>query len=210
MLYKETVETTTLELLNSLQSKGYLEGFYLVGGTALALKIGHRRSVDLDLFSNFNFDVVQLLENLSADFNFNLFFSANNTIKGSIDDIKLDFLSHRYPLIAKPVVEEGIEMLSLQDIIAMKLNAISSSGQRVKDFIDIFYLLRKFSIEQMIGFYKEKYTQYNEVSVLKSLVYFDDIDFSDWPEIIDEPNLKWNTIKDELEKSVKKYLKYKL
>lgn len=210
MLYKETVETTTLELLNSLQSKGYLEGFYLVGGTALALKIGHRRSVDLDLFSNFNFDVVQLLENLSADFNFNLFFSANNTIKGSIDDIKLDFLSHRYPLIAKPVVEEGIEMLSLQDIIAMKLNAISSSGQRVKDFIDIFYLLRKFSIEQMIGFYKEKYTQYNEVSVLKSLVYFDDIDFCDWPEIIDEPNLKWNTIKDELEKSVKKYLKYKL
>ena len=210
MLYKETVETTTLELLNSLQSKGYLEGFYLVGGTALALKIGHRRSVDLDLFSNFNYDVVQLLENLSADFNFNLFFSANNTIKGSINSIKVDFLSHRYPLIAKPVVEEGVEMLSLQDIIAMKLNAISGSGQRVKDFIDIFYLLRKFSIEQMIGFYKEKYTKYNEVSVLKSLVYFDDIDFNDWPDIIDEPNLKWNTIKDELEKSVKKYLKYKL
>ena len=210
MLHKETVESTTLELLNSLQSKGYLEGFYLVGGTALALKIGHRRSVDLDLFSNFSFDVVQLLENLSADFNFNLFFSASNTIKGSIDSIKVDFLSHRYPLIAKPVVEEGIEMLSLQDIIAMKLNAISSSGQRVKDFIDIFYLLRKFSMEQIIGFYKEKYTQYNEVSVLKSLVYFDDIDFNDWPEITAEPKLKWDVIKKELEKNVKKYLKQKL
>jgi len=210
MLHKETVTSTTLELLKSLQSQAYLKNFYLVGGTALALKIGHRKSIDLDLFSNFSFDVVQLLENLSADYNFNLFFSANNTIKGSINNVKVDFLSHRYPLIADPTTEEGIEMLSLQDIIAMKLNAISGSGQRVKDFIDIFYLLRHFSIQQMIGFYKKKYTQYNEISVLKSLVYFDDIDFNDWPEIIAEPNLKWDVIKNELEKSVKKYLKQKL
>lgn len=210
MLCKETVESKTLELLNSLQSQTYLKNFYLVGGTALALKIGHRKSVDLELFTNFNFDVVQLLENLTADYNFNLFFSANNTIKGSINSVKVDLLSHRYPLIADPIVEEGIEMLSLPDIIAMKLNAISASGQRVKDFIDIFYLLRKFSIEQMIGFYKKKYTQYNEVSVLKSLVYFDDIDLNDWPDIISEPNLKWHIIKEELEKSVKKYLKQKL
>lgn len=207
MLHKETVESTTLELLESLQSKPYLQDFYLVGDTALALRIGHRKSVDLDLFSNFNFDVVQLLENLTADFKFNLFFSANNTIKGSINGVKVDILSHRYPLIKEPTVEHGIVMLSLEDIIAMKLNAISGSGQRVKDFIDIFYLLRKFSIEQMIGFYKEKYTQYNEVNVLKSLVYFDDIDFNDWPEITADPNLKWNIIKDELEKNVKKYLR---
>lgn len=210
MLYKETVESTILELLVKLQSKPYLKDFYLVGGTALALGIGHRKSVDLDLFSNFSFDVVQLLENLSADFNFNLFFSANNTIKGSILGVKVDILSHRYPLIAEPVVAEGIKMLSTQDIIAMKLNVISGSGQRVKDFIDIYYLLQKFSIKQMIGFYKEKYKQYNEVSVLKSLVYFDDIDFSDWPKIIAEPLLKWNTIKAELEKSVKEYLGNKL
>ena len=85
MLYKETVETTILELLVSLQSQAYLKGFYLVRDTALALGIGHRRSVDLDLFSNFKFDVVQLLENLSADFNFNIFFSANNTIKAIIN-----------------------------------------------------------------------------------------------------------------------------
>jgi len=206
MLYKETVESTTLELLNSLQSKSYLAGFYLVGGTALSLRIGHRKSADLDLFSNFSFDVVQLMENLTADYSFNLFFSANNTIKGSIDNVKVDLLSHRYPLINKPVVEEKIELLSTQDLIAMKLNAISGSGQRVKDFIDIYYLLQNFSIDQMIGFYKKKYSHYNEVSVLKSLVYFDDIDFNDWPEMIADPDLKWNTIKDELEKRVKKYL----
>ncbi len=101
-------------------------------------------------------------------------------------------------------------MLALQDITAMKLNAIAVSGQRVKDFIDIFYLLQKFTLEQMVGFYKEKYTQYNELTVLKSLVYFDDIDFSDWPVLVSEPGLRWETVKKRLETSVKDYLKQNL
>ncbi len=101
-------------------------------------------------------------------------------------------------------------MLALQDITAMKLNAIAVSGQRVKDFTDIFYLLQKFTLEQMIGFYKEKYTQYNELTVLKSLVYFDDIDFSDWPVLVSEPGLRWETVKKRLETSVKDYLKQNL
>ena len=101
-------------------------------------------------------------------------------------------------------------MLSLQDIIAMKLNAISGSGQRVKDFIDIFYLLQQFSLEQMVGFYKKKYQQYNELIVLKSLVYFDDIDFADWPVMNLDPNLKWAVIKKKLEKIVNNYLKQSL
>ncbi len=207
MFHKETVENTTLELLTSLQSKPYLQGFYLVGGTALALKLGHRKSVDLDLFTAHSFNVVQMLENLSADFDFQLFYSANNTIKGSIDNVKVDILAHRYPLVKKPLIEEGITMLSLQDIIAMKLNAISGSGQRVKDFIDIFYLLRLFNLEQMIDFYKKKYQQYSEAVVLKSLVYFDDIDFSEWPVLLSEPNLKWDIIKKKLENTVYNYIK---
>ena len=207
MLYKETVEPSTLELLRSLQSKSYLEGFYLVGGTALALQLGHRKSIDIDLFSDFGFDVVRLLENLNSDYNFDLFYSASNTIKGSIDDIKIDILAHRYPLINPPVTIEGIKMLSLPDIIALKLNAIAGSGQRVKDFIDIYYLLRIFSISQMIKFYKTKYSQYNEMIVLKSLTYFKDIDFMDWPVLIAEPDLKWASVKNKLEKAVQSYLK---
>ncbi|GMT46354.1 MAG: hypothetical protein IEMM0006_2186 [bacterium] len=207
MLHKETVENTTLELLKGLQSKPYLQEFCLVGGTALALKLGHRKSVDLDLFTAHSFNVMQMLENLSADFDFQLFYSANNTIKGSIDNVKVDILAHRYPLVKEPLIEEGITMLDLQDIIAMKLNAISGSGQRVKDFIDIFYLLRLFNLEQMIGFYKKKYQQYSEAVVLKSLVYFDDIDFSEWPVLLSEPNLKWEVIKKKLENTVNNYMK---
>jgi hypothetical protein len=207
MLHKETVDHSTLELLIQLQQKEYLKGFYLVGGTALALKMGHRKSVDLDLFSNFSFDTVQLLENLSADFPFSLFFSANNTLKGSINQVQLDILAHRYPLICDPIIIEDIYMLSVEDIAAMKLNAISVSGQRVKDFIDIYYLLEIYSVEEMIGFYKKKYSQYNEANVLKSLCWFEEVDLSDWPVLLKTPKLRWETVKKTIKEAISAYLK---
>lgn len=207
MLHKETVDQSTLELLIQLQQKEYLKGFYLVGGTALALIMGHRKSVDLDLFSNFSFDAVQLLDNLSADFSFTLFFSANNTLKGSINQVQVDILAHRYPLVADPVVIENISMLSVEDIAAMKLNAISVSGQRVKDFIDIYYLLGTYTVGEMIGFYKKKYSQYNEVNVLKSLCWFEEVDISEWPVILKTPGLKWETVKKTIKEATSVYLK---
>lgn len=207
MLHQETVDRSTLGLLIQLQGKEYLKGFYLVGGTALALTMGHRKSIDIDLFSDFNFNTGAMLENLSADFPFELFFSANNTLKGSINGIQVDILAHRYPLVCEPRVIEDISMLSSEDIVAMKLNAISVSGQRVKDFIDIFYLLDEYSVEEMIGFYKIKYSQYNEVNVLKSLTWFEDVDLSDWPVILKTPKLKWGTITKKIKDATNIFLK---
>lgn len=207
MLYKETISPQTLELLIRLQQKTYLNGFYLVGGTALALQIGHRTSVDIDLFSDFSFDTSQVLENLSADFDYKLFFSAGNTLKGSIEGVQIDILAHRYPYISPPVVVDNIAMLSTEDIIAMKLNAISISGQRVKDFIDIYYLLKSYSISDMIRYYKNKYASFNEVNVLKSLVWFEDIDHSDWPVLLQNPELKWAEIMKTIRMGTKKYLR---
>ena len=207
MLHQETVDRSTLELLIKLQGKDYLKGFYLVGGTALALTMGHRKSIDIDLFSDFNFDTGAMLENLSADFPFKLYFSANNTLKGSINGIQVDILAHRYPLVCEPLVIDDISMLSREDIAAMKLNAISVSGQRVKDFIDIFYLLDLYSVEEMIGFYKIKYLQYNEVNVLKSLTWFEDVDLSDWPVILKTPKLKWGTITKKIKDATNIFLK---
>jgi hypothetical protein len=207
MLHPETIDSSTLELLIQIQKKEYLKGFYLVGGTALALMKGHRKSVDIDLFSNFNFDAGQMIENLSADFPFKLFFSANNTIKGSIDQVQIDILAHRYPLINEPSIIDNISMLSVEDIVAMKLNAITVSGQRVKDFIDIFHLLDDYTVEEMISFYKKKYSQYNEVNVLKSLTWFDDIDLSDWPVMLKDPKIKWATVTKKIKKATQLYLK---
>jgi hypothetical protein len=202
MLYKEAVDTTTLELLKSLQSRQYLRGFNLAGGTALGLYNGHRKSADIDLFSDFSFDTSMMLENLVQDFDFNLLFSAVNTLKGSIGKTEVDIIAHRYNLINDPVVEDNIVILSEPDIVAMKLNAISTSGQRIKDFIDIYFLLAKYDLKTMLSFYLGKYNQKNDLLVLKSLIYFDDVEESEWPVMIREPDLKWKDVKRKIQKRV--------
>lgn len=84
----------------------------------------------------------------------------------------------------------------------MKLNAISISGQRSKDFIDIYYALHHFSITEIISFYAEKYKQLNPTHVIKSLIYFDDVDLTDWPVMIKDPDLKWDTVKERIKSEV--------
>ena len=205
MLHTEAVEASTLELIKPLQSKPYLKGFYLVGGTALALHMGHRRSIDINLFSNFDFNAAELIEQISQDYPYQLVHTSSNTIKGSIGIINVDILAHRYKLLREPEMVLAAMLLSLPDIIAMKLNAISMSGQRSKDFVDIYYLLNSYTLGNMLEFYQEKYEQQNRAFVLKSLIYFDDVDLSDWPALIENPKLKWIDIKSRIEKLVIRY-----
>lgn len=202
MLRKDTVDPATLELLISLQSKEYLAGFCLVGGTALSLYLGHRKSIDIDLFSNFGFDTSALLEKIQQDYDFEVFHAAPNTLKGSINRVKVDCIAHRYPYIYDPLRFDNVTLLSIQDILAMKLNAIATSGQRSKDFIDVWYALKDFNLEQMLDFYSRKYRQTNVLHVLKSLIFFDDVDLSDWPVLIADPDLKWQDVKSGIESVV--------
>ncbi|HET6528409.1 MAG TPA: nucleotidyl transferase AbiEii/AbiGii toxin family protein [Balneolaceae bacterium] len=147
-----------------------------------------------------------MLEQIHNDFSYQLFNTAQNTLKGSISDVNVDIIAHRYPYLQKPNYIEGISLLSEQDIIAMKLNAISISGQRSKDFIDIYYALNNYSISEMVSFYRKKYDQKSASHILKSLVYFDDIDLVDWPVMIKDPDLKWTTVKKRLEKDVMEFV----
>ena len=87
----------------------------------------------------------------------------------------------------------------------MKLNAVSVSGQRSKDFIDLYYLSGLYGIDEMLAFYQKKYSQDNDSFILKSLVYFDEVDLSDWPVLIKDPSLKWDTVKKHLTTLVLKY-----
>lgn len=207
MLHTEAVDDSVLELLRSFQSKEYLKGFYLVDGTALALYFGHRKSVDIDLFSNFGFDVARLLDNINQDYPFQVSSTSVNTLRGSIGKVKTDIIAHCYQYVKEPVFVDNFFILSEEDIVAMKLNAIMTSCQRVKDFIDIFFLLEKYDLTDMLSFYKEKYNQENEGPVLKSLVYFDDVDISDWPVMIKNPGLKWKEVMKKVESVVMRYVK---
>ncbi len=202
MLQTQTTPAATLELLTKLQSKNYLSGFKLVGGTALAFYWGHRKSIDLDLFSNESFEAGSLIEQLQQDFQVQVLFTAKNTVKGSINGVNVDFIAHRYPYLHPPVKTSGITLLSEEDILAMKLNAISTSGQRSKDFIDVYFGLKKHSLPEMLGFYRDKYSQNQTGHVLKSLIYFDDVDQSDWPVMLKETGLTWEKVMQDLESAV--------
>lgn len=207
MLQEDKVNTATLELIKELQHKDYLQGFVLVGGTALALLLGHRDSVDIDLFCDFDFNENQLKNNLVKDFAFNQQTISKNTLLGFIRDIKVDFIKHQYKKIAPTTEQNGINIASIQDICAMKLNAISGSGRRVKDFIDIYYLLDEYSLKDMIGFFNTKYQLDSDFHVLKSLTYFEDANLSDWPGLIKDNNLTWKEIKQKIEHSYINYMK---
>ena len=128
MLHKDPsiIAPYTFELTQQLQKLPELKEFYLVGGTALALQMGHRNSIDIDLFTQNTFDTDFIINTIEeAGYNFEVNYNFKNTIIGFINKVKVDFIAHTYPFVNAPITEEGISFLSMQDIAAMKLNAIS-------------------------------------------------------------------------------------
>lgn len=178
MLHKNPsiISPQTFQLIKQLQSLPDLNNFYLVGGTSLALQLGHRNSIDIDLFTQTDFDENKIIKLLQNKYKTEEIFRRKNTIIALVDNIKTDFIKHDYPLINAPVTQEGITYLSKEDIAAMKIHAIIQSGKRLKDFIDIYFLLQQFSMEQIINFFSKKYSYTNPLIALKAVTYFDDID----------------------------------
>jgi len=207
MLQKNAVATGTLALIRTLQKDPYFRDFHLAGGTALALMLGHRTSVDIDLFSVKGFSVPERLEHLEKAYGFRMTFQGKDTLKGLINGVFIDILAHEYPLIRKIRQDEGIRLYSMEDIAAMKINAVSLDGTRIKDFIDIYFLLEHFSLEEMLAFYRKKYGLRSDLHALKSLSYFEDLpEEPDWPVMLKEKDLSLEKIKTRLTTAVKNYL----
>ena len=186
MLHKNPfiITPATFELIQELQSINELKNFFLVGGTSLALQLGHRNSIDIDLFTRDDFDDNYLMQILNNRYTVTEIFRRKNSIICLINNIKTDFIKHNYPLLLPPVREEGISFLSKEDIAAMKFHAIIQSGKRLKDFIDIYFLLQHFSMKQMVDFFSAKYQYTNPMIAMKAINFFEDID-----EHIDPPKL---------------------
>lgn len=197
MFFEETVDQSTLELLKTLMRDKAFDDFILVGGTALALQIGHRISIDLDLFSTTPFEQDKLADHLRNNYNFILDFISINTLKGEVEGTQLDCISHQYPLIDEIVENEGIRMSSLIDIAAMKLNAISGNGTRLKDFIDITYLSSDISLSQMLSGYEKKYRS-NPIMPLKAILYFKDINFNQHIKMASGKPFDWKVTENRL------------
>jgi len=193
-----------LELLKELMQLPELKSFFLVGGTNLSLKLGHRRSVDLDFFTNSPFDSDTLLRMLEKRFSdLVIVRHTPGAILGYIRRVKVDFILYEYPML-QPIEEiDGIRLAALPDIAAMKINAISRRGVQ-KDFWDIAELLDHFSLEQMLLFFKQKHQATDIGHLVRSLIYFADADGSEPPLALKKNT--WSDVKIKIEASVRDYV----
>ena len=201
MLQEQTVPKATFELLKVLMKDEVLKNFYLAGGTAIALYLGHRISIDLDLFSLEDFENTELESYLSQQYNFFTDYKARSTLKGSIEGVKIDCITFKTPLCEEIQTIEGIRLFSLQDIIAMKLLAIADNGTRLKDFIDIAYLSKLFSFDEMLSFVAYKFPNKNLQIYRKALLFHNDIYF-DVPIQLTEKKYQWKKIAKRLNEMV--------
>ena len=197
MLYKETIEPKTLELLIDLQKEPLLSTFNLVGGTALALHLGHRKSIDLDFFTSESFDLEEVKMMLIKKYDFKVSYSRSQTLKGFINGVKVDFIKFDYPHLHNCDIIDEVRIESVPDIIAMKLLSITDNGSRIKDFIDIAYLSSWFSLEEMLQFFIRKIKNSNIMMPIKALTYFDDIDFNESIVMLNN-NFDWDKIANRL------------
>ena len=158
--------------------RNFKNSFYLAGGTSLALQIGHRDSVDFDFFSKEDINTKELFELLRKIFKGHKLLKIQeepNTLTVLIDEsIKISFFTYKYKLIDKIIRDENITYASIQDIGCMKLSAITGRASN-KDYIDLYFILKFFSLSNLLGKSQDKNPELDRNLILKSLVYFDDI-----------------------------------
>lgn len=199
-MYPQTLYPKTKQVLDQLKGRAILNGFYLAGGTALAIQIGHRKSIDLDFFTE-DFPVHSFLLQNFMDLNPNISQEAPGTLDLLIHDTKVSFLEYTYPLLEDLIEFEGVKLASIPDILCMKLTAISSRGSK-KDFYDFYFGLRHFAFAQIWSSFEQKYqgVNYQKLHIIKSLTYFDDAEAEPEPDLVER--VSWQEVKDTITRSV--------
>lgn len=190
--------------------KHFKNDFYLAGGTALALQIGHRDSMDFDLFREEDIDTEKLFEKLRQVFKGHILLKIQeevNTLTILIDEsIKLSFFTYKYKLIEKAINDENLTLASITDIGCMKLSAITGRATR-KDYIDLFFILKTLPLSKLLDKAHEKYSELDRNLILKSLIYFEDVTQEN---IIFKNNndIAFEEVKEKLKSEVKAFLEH--
>lgn len=204
--YPEILSKDQLEVFKGFEFLSN-EGFYLAGGTALALQIGHRTSIDFDFYIQKHFDSKKLFLEITNKFK-------NKTVKTleekdtmfcTINNIELSFFRYKYPLVDDTQNLFGVDLASVIDIAAMKMLAVYHRPVR-RDYIDIFYLLKKYSLHEIFQFVNEKYPEFNYYLTLRALTYFDDVDDKGKRPIeMTDKDFSWEECKEKISKKAIKY-----
>lgn len=192
--YAEVLSPAADDTIVRLSAMEPIQKFYLAGGTGLALHCGHRRSVDLDLFSEQAFDEEALLAELRPLKPFSVIAKAKQTLHVHVSGTKVSFLGYSYPLLFPFEFFKNLAVADIQDIACMKLSALASRGTR-RDFVDLYMSARHLGLATLLKQFEQKYSQvrYNRVHILKSLVFFADAEKDPMPDMI--VALSWEEVK---------------
>lgn len=207
MLHSQALPAGTLPVLERLMAMPELKGFSLVGGTALALRYGHRVSIDLDLFgSSFEHDVIRdaLRREFKDSFHYEPGRGQAIGLFCYVDGVKLDIVRYPHPLIATIEEHGGIRMYRDEDIAAMKIQALLGRGKK-KDFWDLHALLSRHTLGSIIGWHRAKYPgQLLAISIPAAISFFTDAEDSEDP--ISLQGQTWAEVKASIQKAVRDYL----
>lgn len=204
-IFFNTLSPQTAKLLNLIQTQqsNFLNEFYLSGGTALSLQIGHRESEDLNFFTQNSFNPQKWQQKLLKLGKITETELAEGTVNTYLNGVKLQFLEYPYPLI-KPLVEwQTIRLSSVEDIACTKLQTIGMRGSK-KDFIDLYFLLERYTLNDLFLLMENKYqnVDYSKTHIMKSLVYFEDAEQQPMPRLHRE--VSWEKVKRRMIEAVKK------
>ncbi len=211
MLYTRTIDKPLWKVLKNLSNLPELKNFYLVGGTALALQLGHRKSEDLDFFTNGSFDIAELKQELLKHYpHIELLRDRPHGISFLValdEDVrerrKVDIYNWAVKFIRPAIVEDSIRLASSEDIAAFKLDSISSRKEQ-KDYVDLAVLCDMFTFDEMMGFFTEKFPFKDKRTVLTEILNTEGIEKSDRPEML--INLTLPQALERIENSVKVYV----
>lgn len=204
-MHLEVLKENARKLLPYLSG---LKNYYLAGGTAIALQIGHRISVDFDFFSDKNLpkDLFSKIKTKIPK-NFSIKLSVNNSeeLTFFVNDTKVTFLYYPFSLVHELIKIDNMTMLSLKELAATKAYTIGRRGE-YKDYIDIYFLLKDkhVKLKDLIKTAQKKYqTDFNDRLFLEQLIYFDDIDTNKII-LLKERNLNSNNLKESFSEEIKK------
>jgi hypothetical protein len=199
----EALTPATIQALHKVANLYFIDQFYLAGGTGLALYLGHRFSVDIDFFSPdisaAGPDQRDALRNILSDPSLAVTYDKEGTFVATWQQVGVSFFRLAvYPLVKVPLLVEGIRLARLEEIGAMKLAAIIDRGTR-KDFVDMYFILKIISLEEVFEVASIKYAQVHSfpVSAVRALAYFIDAEALPMPRMLDHTS--WATMKKFLE-----------
>jgi hypothetical protein len=206
MLHKKSISAELLYLLQFLNSKSEFNQFRLVGGTAIALQLGHRRSIDIDLFSNEKVDKVNLRRLLNKEFLNEQITLTSTNLRAEINGVRLDIYDEwQIPFRKNSVLEDGIRMAALEDLAAFKLSAFTGRREK-KDYIDLFFLFKKLGAANVLTEFANYEPLLSPKSVLFALteVTTAEKNKSPMPDML--MSVSWNEIIESMKLAAKNYI----